>query len=239
MQRYESPQCEQGTLASQQEHESRHQPEQSNESYRGQTNNMTKGPILGAKSEESDVSLVCKSLPSVYPSEPDPGLTLLSQEYDQDDLIPLRTWRHHGAWAAFTFAYRTNSCRYRDTSIYRHRDFASRVEMLPLHDAQLKLGSGKLSRLIVQRTDDVYEAQGMTTWCRTYVRKPSPYYIRLAIWTIDYTHDSQSWIGWCIQVLRTIPVSLVTMILVSQSTFLVDRCHRADWHAVLGGTCSG
>ncbi|KAG6355994.1 hypothetical protein INS49_015379 [Diaporthe citri] len=153
---------------------------------------MAENMLLGASFAEFDMPPQIP--PSVYPSN-------LPPKHYKDDLIPLKTWRHHGIWAAFTFAYRTNSCKYRDDSSHRHRDFANRVETLPRHDAHVNPRTGELCPLIVQCTDDVYEeAHGVTTWCRTYVRKPSPFYVRLAIWTSGSTQDSKSWTTWRVQV---------------------------------------
>lgn len=140
----------------------------------------------------------------------------MSQKYNEGDLIPFKTWRHHGSWVPFTFNYRTNGYNYHDDSSHRHRDFASRVKILKRHDAHLNVGNGEICRLIVQCTDDVYEeSQGVSTWCRTYVRKPSPLYVRLAIWTIESTQTSKSWMSWCVQVVRTLPASFATMVVVS------------------------
>ncbi|KAI7774010.1 hypothetical protein LA080_009474 [Diaporthe eres] len=80
----------------------------------------------------------------------------LPSEDDRDYLIPLKTWRHHGRRSAFIFTYRTNSHKYIDDSSYRHRDFASRVEVMKRHDAHLDIRTGKLCRLIVQCTDDFF-----------------------------------------------------------------------------------
>lgn len=197
---------------------------------------MTLRFLLNEIAQEPDLfSLREKSL-SAYPTQPGPALHYSSKDAGKDDIIPLKTWRHHGLSSFFSFAYRTNSCKYSDSSAYRHRDFASRVEILRLHDAHLSSRKGKLRQLVVQCTDDVYESQGMATWCRTYVRKPSPYFVRLAIWTLDPTHDSKRWMSWCVQFLRSFPAGLAMMVVVGSSTYLIPWYFRADWCEVPWGT---
>ncbi|KAK0746920.1 hypothetical protein B0T18DRAFT_391280 [Schizothecium vesticola] len=51
---------------------------------------------------------------------------------------------------------------------------------------------GKLRRLIVQSTDKIFDAQGLVTWPRTYVRKVSPLGARLATWpnVLDFSYNA-------------------------------------------------
>lgn len=187
-----------------------------------ESNDMTQGLFLDGTSEVSDVPSVCNL-------DNEPGTEHSLQKASKDGIIPLKTWRHHGLSATFQFAYRTNGCKYSDGSTYRHRDFASRIEMLRLCDTYLSFNNGRLRRLVVQCTDDVYEAQGVSTWYRTYVRKPSPYFVRLAMWTLDCAHDWNSWMSLYAQLLRLLPAAFATIPVVGRSASLVHRHHWADW----------
>lgn len=182
----------------------------------------SKDMFLGEIFQGPEVSSVCNM-------DNEPGTEHSLQKTSKDGIITLKTWRHHGLSATFGFAYRTNGYNYSDGSTYRHRDFASRIEMLRLCDTYLSFKNGKLRQLVVQCTDDVYEAQGVTTWYRTYVRKPSPYFVRLAMWTLDCAHDWNSWMNLYAQLLRLFPAALATIPVVGRFASLVHRRHWTDW----------
>ncbi|KAH8887306.1 hypothetical protein GQ53DRAFT_873055 [Thozetella sp. PMI_491] len=91
---------------------------------------------------------------------------------------------------------------------YRHCDWAGRVKIGPHEDRYIHPIDGRLRKLIVATTDDIFEAPGTTTWRRTYVRKTSPLAVRLATWVIDFSYDPKSWEDYMVMLLRTFPAAL-------------------------------
>ncbi|KUJ09354.1 uncharacterized protein LY89DRAFT_701395 [Mollisia scopiformis] len=69
------------------------------------------------------------------------------------------------------------------TQRYRHRDSMARVYRRPAAERYLNSLDGKLSKLLVQTVDEIYN--GHTTqhsWRRTYIRKVGPVMLRAAYW---------------------------------------------------------
>jgi hypothetical protein len=104
---------------------------------------------------------------------------------------------------------------YDSTQNFRHRDFAGRVREGPLFDRYLHHYDGRLRKLIVACTDDIFQAPGTSTWRRTYVRKQAGLKVRIATWVIDYSYDPDSWNDWFIQLLRTFPAAIGMVLCVS------------------------
>ena len=111
---------------------------------------------------------------------------------------------------------------YNSERIYRHRDFAGRVKQGPYEDRYLHHSDGKLRRLIVACTDDIFQAPGTSTWRRTYIRKVSPLRVRLATWVIDFSYDPKSWEDWWAMLLRAFPAALAVQ-------FVVSLVHCSFW----------
>jgi hypothetical protein len=82
-------------------------------------------------------------------------------------------------------------------------------------DRYLHQSDGRLRKLIVATTDDIFKAPGTTTWRRTYIRKTSPLTVRLATWVIDFTYDPKSWEDWWVMLLRTFPAAIAMQFSVS------------------------
>lgn len=91
----------------------------------------------------------------------------------------------------------------------------SRVLTGPMEDKYLSPYDGRLVKLHVQTTDELYNAPGTTTWRRTYIRNVAPMNVRIATWTIDFSNDPQSWKDWGMILLRFIPSSFVLTFFVS------------------------
>jgi hypothetical protein len=104
---------------------------------------------------------------------------------------------------------------YEDQKQYRHRDFAGRVCSKPKSDRYLHHQDGHLRNLIVQCTDDIFEAPGNSTWQRTYIRKVSPLKARVATWVIDFSYDPESWEDWGVMILRAFPAAIAMTFFVS------------------------
>lgn len=85
----------------------------------------------------------------------------------------------------------------------------------PRSDRYLSHIDGRLRNLIVQCTDDIFEAPGNATWKRTYIRKVSPLKARAATWVIDFSYDPESWNDWWVMVLRAFPAAIAMSLCVS------------------------
>lgn len=79
---------------------------------------------------------------------------------------------------------------------FRHRDFAGRVKEKSLEDRYLHARDGRLRKLIVATTDDIYKAPGTSTWRRTYLRNASLLTVRISTWVMDFNYDPESWRDW-------------------------------------------
>ncbi|KAK3936410.1 hypothetical protein QBC46DRAFT_419300 [Diplogelasinospora grovesii] len=105
--------------------------------------------------------------------------------------------------------YKAPGYRYQSQLTYRHRDKAGRVrDKLPYEDRYIHHYDGKLRKLIVACTDEIFVNQSTSTWRRTYVRKVSPLTVRLATWVIDFTYDPASWEDWWVMLLRAFPAAM-------------------------------
>ncbi|CAM1509921.1 Fc.00g002560.m01.CDS01 [Cosmosporella sp. VM-42] len=95
-----------------------------------------------------------------------------------------------------------------DTRPHRHRDYAGRVALKPNSDRYLHHNDGYLRNLYVACSDEIYEAQGTSTWKRTYVQKVASVKVRLATWVIDFNYDPESHQDWLIMLARALPAAL-------------------------------
>jgi hypothetical protein len=92
------------------------------------------------------------------------------------------------------------------------------VSEKPLSDRYLHHYNGYLRKLIVQCTDDIFEAKSNVTWSRTYVRKQAPLKVRMATWVIDFSYDPESWNDWWVMILRAFPAAIGMSLAVSTSS---------------------
>ncbi|KAL2270975.1 hypothetical protein VTJ83DRAFT_346 [Remersonia thermophila] len=118
---------------------------------------------------------------------------------------------------------------YEDPYIYRHRDYAGRVVKKPKSDRYLHHQDGRLRNLIVQCTDEIFEAPHNATWQRTYIRTVSPLKSRIATWVVDFTYDPDGWGDWGIMVLRAVPATLAMSFLFM--SFTSGRTENQGYYA--------
>ena len=148
----------------------------------------------------------------------------------------LKTWTHifgpqklSWRWTFVNFV-KLPGYRYESTKVFRHRDFAGRVKEGPMEDRYLHHEDGKLRKLIVACSDELFEGDDNTTWRRTYIRMVSPLRVRIATWVIDFSYDPKSWDDWWIMLLRAFPAAFATSVLVSQGwegkMDWKDRCKK-------------
>jgi hypothetical protein len=72
-------------------------------------------------------------------------------------------------------------------------------EKYVLHEENsfLHPNDGRLTKLVVQATDLVFDGPDNTTWRRTFVRNTSPLVVKVANWAIDHLDDRDTtWTTW-------------------------------------------
>ncbi|KAK3360497.1 hypothetical protein B0T25DRAFT_578415 [Lasiosphaeria hispida] len=136
-----------------------------------------------------------------------------SRNAEKDFPVNVKAWHHiftsrtDFRWK-FVKLFQKPGWIYEDQTPVRHRDFAGRVSFKPNSDRYLHHQEGHLRNLIVQCTDDIFEAPHNATWQRTYIRKVSPLKSRIATWVIDFGYEPESWNDWWIMVLRAFPAAI-------------------------------
>jgi hypothetical protein len=97
---------------------------------------------------------------------------------------------------AFPNFYRKPGLGYQKLAQHRHRDVLDREWEGDYDDRYISSWDGKVSKLVVQAVDDIYENNTGSTYRRTFIRNVAPVYMRLANWPfnhIDYTnHKGQA-----------------------------------------------
>jgi hypothetical protein len=89
--------------------------------------------------------------------------------------------------------YRKQGLGYQKLGQYRHRDCLDREWTGDYDDRYISSWDGKISKLVVQAVDDIYENNTGSTYRRTFIRNVAPLYMRLANWPfnhIDYTKNN-------------------------------------------------
>ncbi|KAI9728263.1 MAG: hypothetical protein M1834_007756 [Cirrosporium novae-zelandiae] len=105
---------------------------------------------------------------------------------------------HSLKWA-FPNIYKKPGQQYMPNIIRRHLDAMSRVWTGPEDDRYISPMDARLSKLVVQAVDDIYEGPPNSTWRRTFVRNTSPLILRLANLPLNRapldraTWDAQVW----------------------------------------------
>ncbi|RYO94507.1 hypothetical protein DL764_007826 [Monosporascus ibericus] len=147
----------------------------------------------------------------------------------------LKAWTHifgpqklHMRWW-YTHHIKLPGWKYESEQTFRHRDFAGRVKTGPMEDRYLHHLDGRLRKLIVACSDDLFEGPDNTTWRRTYVRMVSPLKVRIATWVIDFSYDPKSWDDWWIMLLRAFPAAFAMSFLFY--TTANERWQFNKWYA--------
>jgi hypothetical protein len=58
-------------------------------------------------------------------------------------------------------------------------------------DRYISSFDGKIKKLVVQASDDIYDAPGNTTWRRTFIRNVSPFHLRVANWPTTHYYGPE------------------------------------------------
>lgn len=104
---------------------------------------------------------------------------------------------------------------------YRHRDFLSRVANGAFDDRYISPWDGRIKKLVVQCTEDVYAGKGTSSYARTYIRNVGNKALRLANWPAshyDYEmgrYDGEGGTG--LMIAKWVPACLALTIMVKPS----------------------
>jgi len=82
--------------------------------------------------------------------------------------------------------YRKPGLAYQKLGQHRHRDIFDREWTGDYDDRYISSWDGKVSKLVVQAVDDIYENNTGSTHRRTFVRNVAPIYMRLANWPFNH-----------------------------------------------------
>jgi len=208
------------------------------QSYRGSRSSPTAPqippPVAAIQPRQQPIPLTV-SQPH-YTHKPIEKIIMPITEPPIESVIPLRSWNYifggQTSWRwRFTHHYREPNCVYQpNMPPVRHRDGMGRVVEKPIEDRYIHPLDGKLRRLIVQSADEVFDAPGLVTWRRTYVRKVSPLGARLATWVTDYNRKPDSWDDFWVQVGRTVPAAFAMMFFVSHPDSGAESIPGFDVH---------
>lgn len=123
------------------------------------------------------------------------------------------------AWKwAFPNAYQKSGYKYESKTVERHRDGMGREKYTTEDDRYLSPWDGRLAKLVVQCTDELYDGPQNTTWRRTFIRNWGPILLRVANWPTKTVSSSNpaEWSGedWGMIIVRWIPSVLALYCLV-------------------------
>lgn len=118
---------------------------------------------------------------------------------------------------------------YNTTSLFRHRDAFGRVKKKPMMDRYLHPLDGKLRKLIVSSSDDIYEGPGTSTWRRTYIRNVAPWNVRISTWVMDFHQDPNSWPAYFYMLLRAMVANVALQIAFYVKCYMFFTAETARW----------
>jgi hypothetical protein len=83
---------------------------------------------------------------------------------------------------------------YEKIATHRNIDWFDREWVGDYDDRYISSFDGKVSKLVVQAVDDIYDNTTNSTWRRTFIRNVAPLHLRLADWPlnhVDYTRNGK------------------------------------------------
>ncbi|KAF2129101.1 hypothetical protein P153DRAFT_397288 [Dothidotthia symphoricarpi CBS 119687] len=84
--------------------------------------------------------------------------------------------------------YREPGLGYQKLSHHRHKDVFEREWTGDYDDRYLSAWDGRISKLVVQTVDDIYDNNTTATYRRTFIRNIAPLYLRLANWPFNHVN---------------------------------------------------
>ncbi|KAJ4369722.1 hypothetical protein N0V83_005485 [Neocucurbitaria cava] len=111
--------------------------------------------------------------------------------------LQLKGYRHiFDPWTtakwAFPNFYRKPSLGYQKLGQHRHCDVFDREWAGDYDDRYISSWDGKVSKLVVQAVDDIYDNNTGSTHRRTFIRNVAPLYLRLANWPFNHVDYSKN-----------------------------------------------
>ncbi|KAJ4378681.1 hypothetical protein N0V86_005552 [Didymella sp. IMI 355093] len=100
---------------------------------------------------------------------------------------PYTSWK----WGS-PMAYRKPGLGYQKLATHRHRDAFEREWVGDYDDRYISSWDGKVSKLVVQTVDEIYDEQITSTYRRTFIRNISPLYLRLANWPFNHVDPNNN-----------------------------------------------
>jgi hypothetical protein len=88
--------------------------------------------------------------------------------------------------------YRKPGLGYQKLAQHRHRDIFDREWTGDYDDRYISAWDGRVSKLVVQAVDDIYDNNVTSTYRRTFIRNISPLFMRLANWPFNHIDYSVS-----------------------------------------------
>ncbi|KAF2826165.1 hypothetical protein CC86DRAFT_406457 [Ophiobolus disseminans] len=88
--------------------------------------------------------------------------------------------------------YRKPGLAYQKISQHRHRDVFDREWTGDYDDRYISAFDGRVSKLVVQATDDIYENNVSSTYRRTFIVNIAPLFMRLANWPFNHVDYSKN-----------------------------------------------
>jgi hypothetical protein len=92
-------------------------------------------------------------------------------------------------WQYVNF-YRKPGLGYQKLAQYRHKDIFDREWTGDYDDRYISAWDGRVSKLVVQAVDEIYDNNVTSTYRRTFIRNISPLFIRLANWPFNHVDYS-------------------------------------------------
>lgn len=118
---------------------------------------------------------------------------------------------------------------YNSTTLFSHHDAFGRASKKPLMDRYLHPMDGRLRKLIVASSDDIYEGPGTSTWRRTYVRNVAPWNVSIATWVTDFDHDPNSWKAYVYMLIRAAVANVALQIAFYIKCYTFFTTETARW----------
>ncbi|KAF2633545.1 hypothetical protein BU25DRAFT_427050 [Macroventuria anomochaeta] len=100
---------------------------------------------------------------------------------------PYTSWK----WG-FPNAYRKPGFGYQKLAKHRHRDVFEREWVGDYDDRYISSWDGKISKLVVQAIDEIYDNDITSTYRRTFIRTIAPVYLRLANWPFNHVDPNNN-----------------------------------------------
>jgi hypothetical protein len=88
--------------------------------------------------------------------------------------------------------YRKPGLGYQKLGQHRHRDIFDREWTGDYDDRYISSWDGRVSKLVVQAVDEIYENNTGSTYRRTFIRNIAPVYMRLANWPFNHIDFSRT-----------------------------------------------